>query len=170
MNMAAFTTPLAYPKVQPKSVSVIREQPAREATLPWTREMQQVNIVAAPSSPDLAALHYTPTPAPPKRKNENIQINMAAASSCPHIWESDQDSPIDASSPFRLKRGDTIKRHSLGSDLFRLWPTPPTSTYIKPMRIYEEMQGQVIVAPLNVRAQRSTLRHEASRFSDWSPR
>ncbi|KAJ4379398.1 hypothetical protein N0V86_005443 [Didymella sp. IMI 355093] len=35
------------------------------------------------------------------------------------------DSPIDRSSPFRLKRGDTKKRTSLDPDLMSAWPAPP---------------------------------------------
>lgn len=35
------------------------------------------------------------------------------------------DSPIDRSSPFRLKRGDTRKRSSLDADIMSAWPAPP---------------------------------------------
>ena len=35
------------------------------------------------------------------------------------------DSPIDRSSPFRLKRGDTRKRSSLDPDVMSAWPAPP---------------------------------------------
>lgn len=35
------------------------------------------------------------------------------------------DSPIDRSSPFRLKRGDTKKRSSLDPDVMSAWPAPP---------------------------------------------
>ncbi|KAH8725425.1 hypothetical protein GQ44DRAFT_615691 [Phaeosphaeriaceae sp. PMI808] len=45
------------------------------------------------------------------------------------------DSPIDGSSPFRLKRGDTIKRYSLGPELARLWPSPPALAWMKPLDI-----------------------------------
>ncbi|KAF1915691.1 hypothetical protein BDU57DRAFT_452690, partial [Ampelomyces quisqualis] len=47
------------------------------------------------------------------------------------LIHTDLDSPIDGSSPFRLKRGDTVKRSSLGSELARLWPSPPASVWIK---------------------------------------
>jgi hypothetical protein len=50
----------------------------------------------------------------------------------PHVVEADLDSPIDGSSPFRLKRGDTVKRNSLGPELARLWPSPPASAWINP--------------------------------------
>jgi len=162
-NMAAFTTPIDGPftRIQTKGA---RKQPPRTPTLPNIAEKQRANIEVAPSSPDLFAMHYTPTPpppsTPPKRKNTDIHINMAVASSCPAISYAEQDSPIDGSSPFRLKRGDTVKRHSLGSDLFRLWPTPPTSTYMQP-GVYAER-----VRPLDVGPRRS----QASGFSDWSPR
>lgn len=39
--------------------------------------------------------------------------------------ESGADSPIDRTSPFRLKRGDTQKRSSFDSELLSAWPTPP---------------------------------------------
>lgn len=46
------------------------------------------------------------------------------------------DSPIDATSPFRLKRGDTLKRCSLGTEISSLWPSPPPSAWIKqPVKI-----------------------------------
>ncbi|KAF1933733.1 uncharacterized protein M421DRAFT_203126 [Didymella exigua CBS 183.55] len=35
------------------------------------------------------------------------------------------DSPIDRSSPFRLKRGDTRKKSSLDADVMSAWPAPP---------------------------------------------
>ncbi|KAF3031582.1 hypothetical protein E8E12_001514 [Didymella heteroderae] len=35
------------------------------------------------------------------------------------------DSPIDRSSPFRLKRGDTRKRSSLDPEVMSAWPAPP---------------------------------------------
>ncbi|KAJ8116746.1 hypothetical protein OPT61_g1889 [Boeremia exigua] len=38
---------------------------------------------------------------------------------------SGSDSPIDRSSPFRLKRGDTRKRSSLDPDIMSAWPAPP---------------------------------------------
>jgi hypothetical protein len=40
------------------------------------------------------------------------------------------DSPIDRTSPFRLKRGDTVRR-SLGSEISSLWPSPPPSVWVK---------------------------------------
>jgi hypothetical protein len=36
-----------------------------------------------------------------------------------------EESPIDGSSPFRLKRGNTIKRNTLGSAIANTWPIPP---------------------------------------------
>jgi hypothetical protein len=39
--------------------------------------------------------------------------------------ESGADSPIDRTSPFRLKRGDTQKRSSFDSELMGGWPAPP---------------------------------------------
>ncbi|OSS45251.1 hypothetical protein B5807_10434 [Epicoccum nigrum] len=39
--------------------------------------------------------------------------------------ESGADSPIDRTSPFRLKRGDTQKRSSFDLELMSAWPAPP---------------------------------------------
>lgn len=50
----------------------------------------------------------------------------------PAMVEAGLDSPIDGSSPFRLKRGDTIRRCSIGPELSRLWPSPPASAWMKP--------------------------------------
>jgi hypothetical protein len=47
--------------------------------------------------------------------------------------EPSPDSPIDGSSPFRLKRGDTIKRYSLGPELAQLWPSPPATAWLGPL-------------------------------------
>lgn len=42
------------------------------------------------------------------------------------------DSPIGGSSPFRLKRGDTVKRCSLGTEISSRWPSPPPpSAWVK---------------------------------------
>lgn len=50
----------------------------------------------------------------------------------PSMIEAGPDSPIDGSSPFRLKRGNTVKRSSIGPELSRLWPSPPASAWMKP--------------------------------------
>jgi hypothetical protein len=64
---------------------------------------------------------------------ERTKINMDSAPlRSPHMAEVDLDSPIDGSSPFRLKRGDTVKRNSLGPALAQLWPSPPSTACIKP--------------------------------------
>jgi hypothetical protein len=41
------------------------------------------------------------------------------------------DSPTDRTSPFRLKRGNTVRRSSLGSEISNLWPSPPPSAWVK---------------------------------------
>jgi hypothetical protein len=163
-NMAAFITPLHGPHQQPAA----SKEAYHGLALPGISKKRNVNVTAAPSSPDLAAMHYVPAPARKKDQN-NIHINLMAAASCPNMRETDLDSPIDVRSPFRLKRGDTVKRrgdaanrHSLGNDLFRLWPTPPTSTYLKPMSVNDEMQERG--SPLGMRSQWAS---PASRFSAW---
>jgi hypothetical protein len=69
---------------------------------------------------------------PSKSEGTKIGAETAVAATNTHLVEVDMDSPIDASSPFRLKRGDTVKRTSLGPELARLWPSPPPSIWIKP--------------------------------------
>jgi len=55
----------------------------------------------------------------------------------PHMFEEGLDSPIDARSPFRLKRGDTVKRNSLGTALIELWPSEPPAAMIRPSADHE---------------------------------
>jgi hypothetical protein len=47
------------------------------------------------------------------------------------------DSPTDRGSPFRLKRGNTLRRMSLGPELTRLFPTPPTAARLRPVNANE---------------------------------
>lgn len=80
--------------------------------------------------------------APPSRnggtghkKNASIDksiISYPIGPKSPSMLEAGLDSPIDGSSPFRLKRGDTVKRSSIGPELQRLWPSPPASAWMKP--------------------------------------
>jgi hypothetical protein len=70
-------------------------------------------------------------------RNKMIQQKVIAAPTRsparrPDMVETVPDSPIDGRSPFRLKRGDTVKRYSIGPELARLWPTPPASAWTRP--------------------------------------
>ncbi|KAH7074531.1 hypothetical protein BKA63DRAFT_566203 [Paraphoma chrysanthemicola] len=77
-------------------------------------------------------------------KDGKIQTTVVAAPMrSPQMVETDLDSPIDASSPFRLKRGDTVKRCSIGPELARLWPSPPTSVWLRPLHCSEEFLAPV---------------------------
>jgi hypothetical protein len=76
-----------------------------------------------------------------KNRNKMIQQKVIAAPAgsparsparSPAIVEAVPDSPIDGRSPFRLKRGDTVKRYSIGPELARLWPSPPASVLVRP--------------------------------------
>lgn len=50
----------------------------------------------------------------------------------PLMNETGLDSPIDRTSPFRLKRGDTVKRYSLGTEISSFWLSPPPpSAWVK---------------------------------------
>jgi hypothetical protein len=50
-------------------------------------------------------------------------------------------SPIDGTSPFRLKRGDTTVRKSLGSEISSLWPSPPPSVWVKRPQVTERLHS-----------------------------
>ncbi|KAL6704613.1 hypothetical protein ACN47E_008010 [Coniothyrium glycines] len=50
----------------------------------------------------------------------------------PEILQAENDSPVDGRSPFRLKRGDTTKRLTLGSEISKVWPSPPPAAWIRP--------------------------------------
>jgi hypothetical protein len=81
----------------------------------------------------------------PENKDRSVQVQMAAAPlRSPGMGEADLDSPIDGSSPFRLKRGDTVKRCSLGPELARLWPSPPTSAWMKPLNTDDRLPEPVV--------------------------
>jgi hypothetical protein len=55
--------------------------------------------------------------------------------------ESGADSPIDRTSPFRLKRGDTQKRSSFDSELMGGWPAPPRPA-AQPIPLHPSRPGQ----------------------------
>lgn len=77
-------------------------------------------------------------------KNKMFQARVIVApTKFPVLVEADLDSPIDGSSPFRLKRGDTVKRYSIGPELARLWPSPPASAWTRPLRTYQEPAYQL---------------------------
>jgi hypothetical protein len=61
--------------------------------------------------------------------------------------EAPLDSPIDGSSPFRLKRGDTVKRHSLGPELARLWPSPPASAWLGRLNEADDLFATTLGTP-----------------------
>jgi hypothetical protein len=54
-----------------------------------------------------------------------VPIDMAVARHGGSVIAEPQESPIDGSSPFRLKRGNTINRNTLGSAIANTWPMPP---------------------------------------------
>lgn len=84
----------------------------------------------APIVGESAAPHEVPGV---KREGVQVESSVIPIRNAARLINTDLDSPIDGSSPFRLKRGDTIKRSSLGPELARLWPSPPASVWIKPL-------------------------------------
>lgn len=69
--------------------------------------------------------------------------NLSTPPRSPHMVECG-DSPIDGSSPFRLQRGDMVKRVSLGPDLARLWPSLPPLAWMKQTSTSESMPAFAI--------------------------
>jgi hypothetical protein len=68
-----------------------------------------------------------------REKDDQGQVDLVAAPMKSPRTETDLDPAFDDSRPFRLKRGDTVKRYSLGPELARLWPSPPTSACTMPL-------------------------------------
>jgi hypothetical protein len=78
----------------------------------------------------------TAQPAPDAMSKEEdviVQMTKTPRTSRIILEVPDIDSPTDRDSPFRLKRGDTLRRMSLGPELARLFPKPPTAAWMKPM-------------------------------------
>jgi hypothetical protein len=65
---------------------------------------------------------------------------------------SGRDSPIDGSSPFRLKRGDTLRR-SLGSEISELWPSPPPTAWVRRQGILDSLPSSRFGRDMNRRSQ-----------------
>jgi hypothetical protein len=81
----------------------------------------------------------------PVSKPEDVQIRMTATPrTSRNLSVAGLDSPTDRDSPFRLKRGDTLKRMSLGPELARLWPAPPTSAWMKAMNVNDRQLAPTV--------------------------
>ncbi|KAF9694937.1 hypothetical protein EKO04_006951 [Ascochyta lentis] len=82
-----------------------------------------------------AAVHHNPwNDQLPKISADITTAGYAAR----RVVEEGNDSPIDRSSPFRLKRGDTKKRSSLDPEVMSAWPAPPQPVQpapLQPLRI-----------------------------------
>lgn len=83
-----------------------------------------------------SAVHHNPW----NNQLPKISADITTASlQVPRGADVGNDSPIDRSSPFRLKRGDTRKRSSLDPDVMSAWPAPPQPAaqpaLIQPLRI-----------------------------------
>ncbi len=70
-----------------------------------------------------SAVHHNPWNEQPSKTS--AEITTAGLHAPRGMAGSGSDSPIDRSSPFRLKRGDTRKRSSLDPDIMSAWPAPP---------------------------------------------
>jgi hypothetical protein len=65
---------------------------------------------------------------------------------------SGRDSPIDGSSPFRLKRDDTVRR-SLGSEISELWPSPPPTAWVRRQGILDSLPSSRFGRDMSRRSQ-----------------
>ncbi|EDU40611.1 hypothetical protein PtrSN002B_008522 [Pyrenophora tritici-repentis] len=87
-------------------------------------------------------------PRPPRRQepkqkqwrgSNRVSTRMSQLSARSAKNRSGADSPIDSSSPFKLKRGSTVRK-SLGSEISDLWPSPPPPTaWVKRRDILESL-------------------------------
>ncbi|KAH6622106.1 hypothetical protein C7974DRAFT_414774 [Boeremia exigua] len=75
---------------------------------------------------DDSAVHHNPWD--DQLPRNSVDITTASLPAPKATVGSGNDSPIDRSSPFRLKRGDTRKRSSLDPDVMSAWPAPPQPT------------------------------------------
>jgi len=74
-----------------------------------------------------------------RRGSNRASTRMSQLSARSGKHRSGADSPIDSSSPFKLKRGSTVRK-SLGSEISDLWPSPPPPTaWVKRKDILESL-------------------------------
>ncbi|KAF2128540.1 hypothetical protein P153DRAFT_386659 [Dothidotthia symphoricarpi CBS 119687] len=101
-------------------------------TEPRTSTSKVLNLVAfsTPIQEDaVQQLHQKRT-----KPNLGRKFALSIASTRPGSRDSiqpDLDSPIDRSSPFRLKRGNTVRQCSLGPAMNASWPMPPETARMK---------------------------------------
>ncbi|KAG9196381.1 hypothetical protein G6011_01502 [Alternaria panax] len=98
--------------------------------------------------------------------HEREMLRTPPRSTKPEQVRSGRDSPIDGSSPFRLKRGDTLRR-SLGSEISEFWPSPspPPTAWIRRQGILDALPSSRFGRDMSRRSQCSadyTQRSDAS--------
>lgn len=73
-------------------------------------------------------------------KSEMVESNTKAASvKSVRTLKSFIESLIDAKSPFRLKRGDTVKESNHIRDVIPQFPSPPPGVWLKPPNVHLEL-------------------------------
>lgn len=103
----------------------------------WAAQFGSARPQARPSN-DSAVRH---NPWHDQRPKVSADITTAVLQVPRREVDEGNDSPIDRSSPFRLKRGDTRKRSSLDSELMNAWPAPPKPV-AQPMTICTSRTGK----------------------------
>ncbi|KAF2993995.1 hypothetical protein E8E13_001995 [Curvularia kusanoi] len=101
-----------------RNMSVMSPPPAQTGWSPIQRS-------PPPRPSHDSTVHHNPWKEPIPKISADITTVKRLEVPPRNAIEAGLDSPIDRSSPFRLKRGDTHKRSSYDSDLMSAWPAPP---------------------------------------------
>jgi hypothetical protein len=116
-----------------------KDDPSYSPSLDSTRRTSKVYQMTAFSTPVHDDRNPDPQTFGDRQVDERVDTGARTKTNVnsvplrsPHMIEGDLDSPIDARSPFRLKRGDTVKRNSLGTALIQLWPLEPPTALTRP--------------------------------------
>lgn len=124
-----------------------RRHPTSDSTLEKEpRPQTSLEFEPRPSTSKVLSMAAFSTPLDKEQSKNRLNtiqgmksgLNMAATRfGNPDSIQPDLDSPIDRTSPFRLKRGNTIRRCSFESAMTTSWPVPPESVWIKQHRMTE---------------------------------
>jgi hypothetical protein len=118
---ACRTPPMHTPR--PSRSTIAKQMPTHER---WPSS-ESVPIMHRPQYSEISVA----TPAPPYERWTSIDqtarapIDMTTAQFGGAVIVQPEESPIDGSSPFRLTRGNSPNRNTLGSAIASTWPLPP---------------------------------------------
>lgn len=92
-------------------------------TTPIHGEQKREASVIGQSPDKKSAMHG------PKRKAEAKAVRLVVPEESDVKHVSQEDSPVDGSSPFRLSPDNGVKRLSLGTEISKVWPQPPPAIW-----------------------------------------